>query len=93
MGKALGAAVATYMATELKSKDGIPGYKLFQGLILESAFTSAEDLIRAKTRGWLPKTFYSDNKWPTIYRLPRVQMKTLILHGADDEVVPVEMAY
>ena len=60
---------------------------------MESAFTSAEDLIRAKTRGWLPKTFYSDNKWPTIYRLPRAQMKTLILHGADDEVVPVEMAY
>lgn len=45
MGKSFGAAVATYMATELKSREGIPAEKLFKGLILESAFTSVEELV------------------------------------------------
>jgi len=65
MGKSFGAAVATYMLTELTSREGIPAQKLFKGLILESGFTSIEQLISQRTKGWLPKTFYSDNKWET----------------------------
>lgn len=93
MGKSFGAAVAAYMVSELKTRDGSQAQDLFTGLILESAFTSCEDLYTEKFKGWVPKTFYSDNKWPTADRIPKVHLKTLIIHGAEDEVVPVSHAY
>jgi hypothetical protein len=49
MGKAFGGAVATYMITELKSKNNVPASQIFKGMILESAFTSVEGLIDWKT--------------------------------------------
>ena len=52
-----------------------------------------EDLLTYKTNGWLPKTFMSDNKWPTLYRIRNVGIKTLLLHGGEDEVVPTSMVY
>jgi len=81
MGKSFGAAVATYISTEIKSKEGLPASQVFKGLILESAFTSVEELVKHKTKGWIPKTFFSDNKWPTIERISNVRTPTLIIHG------------
>jgi uncharacterized protein len=92
MGKEMGAAVATYMMTECRNRDAVQPYAVFKGLILESAFTDCEQWYRYKTNGWLPKTFLAENRWPTIDRIPRVQVKIMIIHGADDDIIPVEMA-
>ena len=49
MGKSFGTAVATYMATELSSKEGEPARDVFKGLILEAGFTSAHAAIKLQT--------------------------------------------
>ncbi len=45
--------------------------------------------------GWIPLTFISDNKWPTIDILSpvAVKVKTLIIHGTDDTLVRPSHAY
>ena len=92
MGKGLGAAFATYMATECRSRDGVHPSSVFKGLILESAFTSVEGLFKHRTGGIVPKMFFSDNVWDTIGRLPRCQMKKMLIHGAEDDIIPVSMS-
>jgi alpha-beta hydrolase superfamily lysophospholipase len=94
MGKSFGGAVASYLISQLNSKEGIPANIFFKGLILESTFTSLTDVIKEKAGGWIPKTLISDNTWPTIDRLSpsAVKVKTLIMHGTNDTLVRVEHA-
>ena len=46
MGKSFGVAVACYAATELSFADGMPAQSFFKGLIFDSGFTSATDVIK-----------------------------------------------
>ncbi len=95
MGKSFGGAVASYLITQLSSKEGVPANIFFKGLILESTFTSLPEVIREKAGSWIPKALISDNTWPTIDRLSptAVKVKTLIIHGTNDTLVKVEHAH
>lgn len=93
MGKSFGAAVAVYMAAKVAPMHGTSASKTFKGVILESAFTSAEEMYIHKTKGLIPKTFFSDNQWKTIYSIQNIGSRTLLLHGGNDDVCPVSMVY
>jgi len=54
MGKSFGGAVAAFMITQLSSKEGVPANSFFNGLILESTFTSLVDVIKEKAGKWVP---------------------------------------
>lgn len=92
MGKSFGTAVATLIATELSSREGHPAKTVFKGLILEAGFTSAKAIIGKKVPSAM-MTLFSDIKWPTIDRLPNLQIPCLILHGDNDDTVPTYMAH
>lgn len=76
-GRSLGAAVASRLASEVRSR----------GLILESAFSSAPalaaDLYRPLPVRWLVRFRY-DN----LAHLSRVRAPVLVIHSRDDEIVP-----
>lgn len=64
----------------------------FDGLILQSTFTSLPDVARAV---WprLPLHFLAGNFFDTRSSVARLKVPLLVLHGAADEVVPVWMAH
>lgn len=79
MGRSLGGAIATQLATEFNSK----------GLIIESSFTSFKDIARHHA-GWghwmIDKSTLNSEE-----AIKGYHGKVLISHGADDKTVPVEM--
>jgi fermentation-respiration switch protein FrsA (DUF1100 family) len=93
MGKSFGAAVACFAATELSLEGGVPAQAYFKGLIMDSGFTSASAVLKYVTGGWIPSSLYSEVKWPTIDRISKVTIPLLILHGDQDDIVPISMAY
>jgi len=82
-GRSLGAAVAVQLATENKTA----------GVILETPFTSIADMgwrhypLLYAILGWLFNASY-DN----FAKIGQIESPLLIIHGAEDEIVPVEMA-
>jgi fermentation-respiration switch protein FrsA (DUF1100 family) len=76
-GESLGGGVAAWAAEERQ-----PG-----GLILESAFTALPDLA-ARLYPYLPVRWLCRFKYPTRERLGRIRCPVLILHSADDEMIP-----
>jgi fermentation-respiration switch protein FrsA (DUF1100 family) len=78
-GRSLGTALATDLATRHPCR----------GLILESAFTNSSEMARMLAPflfDWRPKVPY-DN----LGRIAQVNTPVLIIHGAHDEIIPVEM--
>ena len=77
-GRSLGAAVAVELATE----------KPPSGLILVSAFSSVSDMTRVAFPflpvGWLVK-----GRYDSVFRIRRIHTPLLIIHGAQDDMVPV----
>ncbi|MCI0590718.1 MAG: lysophospholipase [Gammaproteobacteria bacterium] len=80
-GESLGAAIATWLATEHR-----PG-----ALILESAFTSIADLAR-RYYPYLPAPLLTRVRYPTLSRIPQVSCPLLIIHSTGDEIVPYQHA-
>ena len=82
LGRSMGGAVAARLAAEKA-----PG-----GLILESAFTSLYDMARA-LYPFLPGFLFRRirGRFDTVKELQRVNSPTLVVHGAEDEIVPVRM--
>jgi pimeloyl-ACP methyl ester carboxylesterase len=82
LGRSMGGAVAARLAAERA-----PG-----GLILESAFTSLYDMARA-LYPFLPGFLFRRirGRFDTLKELRRVSSPTLVVHGAEDEVVPIRM--
>ena len=78
-GRSLGAVVATHVATEHD----------VGAVILETPFTDlpslADDLYPVPIPGWL-LTYRFDN----LSRAPHIDAPTWVVHGTDDEIVPVE---
>lgn len=80
-GESLGTGVASRIAAERK----------VAGLILESPYTSITDMARAEYP-WLPVRLLLSDRYDTEKVLPQVRVPLLILHGEDDELIPISMA-
>ena len=79
-GRSLGAAVAAEVASQ----------KLAAGLILESAFPSIEAVARFHYGG-LPVHWLLGAEFRLIDRLPQLSLPKLIVHGDQDEIIPLEL--
>jgi len=78
-GRSLGAAVAAHLA-----KDCGPAM-----LLLESAFTSIDDM-GAELYPWLPVRLLTRYHYSTIEYVAQVNCPVLIIHSADDRMIPPE---
>ncbi|WP_280258712.1 alpha/beta hydrolase [Nocardia wallacei] len=79
LGKSLGGAVMIELATEFPPA----------GLILMSTFTGLRDAATA-VYPFLPKPFVP-NAFPSLRRIRSLRTPTLIMHGDNDELLPVQM--
>lgn len=93
-GRSLGGAIATELVQWIQAyhPDQVP-----KGLILDSTFTTLTEV--GKHQNVLYKvvlsllSFMTKCKFETIKRLPHIQVPVLIMHGKNDDVIPVEQAY
>lgn len=79
-GHSLGSGVATELALHVQAA----------GLIVEGAFTSVPD-IGAAAYPWYPVRLLSRQRFASIDKIARVAMPKLIMHAADDRIVPFAM--
>ena len=77
-GHSLGSGVAVELATRVEAA----------GLILEGAFTSVPDRS-AEVYPWLPVRWIGHNRFPSLARIGAVRMPVLIIHGRDDQTIPI----
>jgi fermentation-respiration switch protein FrsA (DUF1100 family) len=80
-GQSLGSAVAVDLATRHRPA----------GLVLESGFTSIADMGRRRFPA-LPVRALLQNRYDSVAKIGRVDAPVLIIHGDQDDIVPVEMA-
>jgi hypothetical protein len=78
-GESLGTAVAIHVAAERPTR----------ALLLEAPFTAALDIAKA-TYPWAPVAYLMRDPFLSRERIARVAEPLLILHGANDRIVPVE---
>ncbi len=78
-GESLGTGVAVQMATEY---DGA-------ALVLVSPYTSM-DVLAAARYPFLPVRYLLEDKYDSLQKITRVKEPSLILHGDNDWIVPVE---
>jgi fermentation-respiration switch protein FrsA (DUF1100 family) len=76
-GRSLGGSIAATIA-----KDVHPG-----GLVLESAFTSFDD-VGAHYYPWLPVRLFSRFDYNTLEAVRQVTCPVLVIHSPDDEIIP-----
>jgi uncharacterized protein len=81
-GESLGTNVATRVAAE----------KASAGLILESPYTSVLE-IALTDYPFLPVRLLLSDRYETDKVIPQVRVPVLILHGKQDDVIPVAMAH
>ncbi len=79
-GRSLGCAVAGDLATQRPAA----------GLILESPFSSLQEVIRTRYGNWPLEQFF-DSNFDLLAKMPRIHMPVLIIHGDRDEVVPLSL--
>jgi fermentation-respiration switch protein FrsA (DUF1100 family) len=80
-GRSLGAAIAVEAAR----------HEPPVGLILETTFTSVKDMARVVVP-YIPLRSFLRIRYDTIGKLPHLRVPILIIHGDQDEVVPLEQA-
>lgn len=78
-GRSLGAAIAAHLARDVRPA----------ALVLESAFTSLPD-IAAHHFWYLPARRLARFRYSTLDAVRHVESPTLVIHSADDNVVPIE---
>lgn len=81
MGRSLGGAVAIYVATESGAK----------AVIAERTFSSMVDVAADKYR-FLPVRWLMKNRYESMERIRNFQKPFLVMHGADDQIVPIRFA-
>jgi pimeloyl-ACP methyl ester carboxylesterase len=80
LGQSLGSGVATEMATR----------GLGQRLILLSPYTSIVDMA-SRLAPVLPARVYVQDRFDNLAKAPGVHLPVLVVHGAKDELIPLEM--
>jgi hypothetical protein len=92
-GHSLGGAVAIDLAASLNGADAVPARRpAAAGLIVESSFTTLEDMAKALTYPWLPVGLLLSQKFDSMSKMANVHMPVLIVHGAADRFVPVRFS-
>jgi len=81
-GESLGGAIAARLATEHRP----------ERLIVQAAFTSVSDMARVHYP-FLPLGPFLRTRYATIELIGHVQAPILIVHGEDDEIVPLDHAH
>ena len=81
-GHSLGTAVATHLASDEGTRDGMGG------LILEGAFTNLPEMAAALAPSWLPIDKLVTQQFDTRSKIARVPAPVLIVHGTEDRMVP-----
>ncbi len=79
-GRSLGAAVATWLATQYQPK----------ALILESAFTSIQDMGK-HYYPYLPVELLTRIKYLSIDRINKINCPVLFIHSPTDDIVPYKL--
>ena len=91
-GHSLGGAIAVNLASTLSketAKDDAPAPAA--GLVVESSFTTLADIARAFSYSWLPIQLLLTQKFDSVDEITDVRMPVIVLHGASDRYVPVEL--
>ena len=78
-GESLGTGIATYVAAERPAR----------ALVLEAPYTAALD-IAAATYPWIPVSLLMRDPFLSREHIKRVDEPVLVVHGAEDRVIPVE---
>ena len=91
-GHSLGGAIAVNLASSLskeaaKKQQPVPA----AGLVVESSFTTLADIARAFSYKWLPIQLLLTQKFDAVDEIVDVRMPVIILHGASDRYVPVDL--
>lgn len=81
-GYSLGGAIAARLISEHR----------FDGLVLQSTFTNVREMARLRS-GRFPLHFISGNFFDTSLALSRLKLPVMLIHGTEDEVIPVTMAH
>jgi alpha-beta hydrolase superfamily lysophospholipase len=81
-GHSLGSAIAVQLASET---DGVAG------LMLEGSFPSIPDVVASFRWGWLPVGPLITQRFDAGQRIGRVHAPVLVVHGADDHLIPPEL--
>jgi fermentation-respiration switch protein FrsA (DUF1100 family) len=79
-GRSVGAAVAGDVAAKRPAA----------GLILEGAFPSIEAVVKHYYYG-LPLHWLISSRFPLVDKLKQVRMPVLVIHGEQDDIIPVEL--
>ena len=84
-GHSMGSGVALELAIQLQHPAD------YGGLVLESAFTSFGDVARAS--GWLASllNLFNPERFDSIGKISRIHAPLLMLHGSQDDTVPVHL--
>ena len=84
-GHSMGSGAALDLASRLKNPTD------YGGLILESAFTSFTDI--ANSAGWLASlvNLFNSERFDSINKISQVQTPLLMLHGSQDNTIPVNL--
>ncbi|MFY9513610.1 MAG: alpha/beta fold hydrolase [Rubrivivax sp.] len=84
-GHSLGSTIAVRLAAEL------PPEQRPAGLLLEGAFTSIPDLVGTFRFGWLPVGPLISQRFDAARRIEQLPLPLLVVHGAQDRLVPHEL--
>lgn len=82
-GLSLGTGVAVSVAAERK----------VEALVLEMPYTSIYDVARSRSNLIPPIDVLPDNRWRSIDRIAGITVPTLIMHGEQDRLIPVQHAF
>jgi len=82
VGHSLGGAIAVEIARR---------HPEAAGLVLESTFTSVEDMVDQSPWGFLPVSLILTQRFDALAKIGEVKMPVLIAHGTRDSIVPFEM--
>jgi hypothetical protein len=86
-GYSLGGAVAVQLAAQLGS-DPDSTAAAPKGLMLESTFTSIQEMFQTMRWGWLPITPLITQRFDSLGAIGRVTAPLLVVHGSEDRFVP-----
>lgn len=83
-GESIGGAIALYLASRHPEAAGV---------IIESSFTSMSDMVRYRFPVQLvPMEILLNQQFDSLSRVRSLQMPILLIHGLEDDIVPVTMS-
>ena len=90
-GESLGGAVALSLWSNETPLNGHERLPHPDALILSSTFASMPRTVKFNYP-WFPFQYLVYDRWPSLDRIPRVTCPITILHGMDDDMVPISEA-